>query len=170
MAGVDIESGDVLWSRKIKAFRGMNILTPVSYNNKLFTSAHSGVAQLFSPDKSEPEWTNRSQAYMSSPLIIGDHAYMHLKKQRVVCIDLKTGTTAWTSPPVGQYWSMVKQQDKILALDERGTLHLMKATPKAFSLIESRELSRAQTWAHLASAGDMLVIREQNALVAYRWK
>ena len=32
------------------------------------------------------------------------------------------------------------------------------------------KISKNPTWAHLASAGDMLVIRELNALVAYRWK
>ena len=32
LAGVDPESGDVLWSQEVPAYRGMNILTPTVYN------------------------------------------------------------------------------------------------------------------------------------------
>ena len=31
LAGVDVNSGEVLWSQPVKAFRGMNILTPTIF-------------------------------------------------------------------------------------------------------------------------------------------
>ncbi|MEM7390768.1 MAG: PQQ-binding-like beta-propeller repeat protein, partial [Verrucomicrobiota bacterium] len=95
MAGVDVESGDELWSQKIEAFRGMNILTPVVYKEQLFTSAHSGRSELFAIARNESAfsvnrvWENKSTAYMSTPVIIGDHLYMHMKNQRFTCIDLR---------------------------------------------------------------------------------
>ena len=42
LAGVELESGQVLWSQDIEAFRGMNILTPVAYGDTVFTSAYGG--------------------------------------------------------------------------------------------------------------------------------
>ena len=47
LCGVDLETGKVLWKEPIEAFRGMNILTPLVFGDRVFTSAHSGKAQLF---------------------------------------------------------------------------------------------------------------------------
>jgi outer membrane protein assembly factor BamB len=168
--GIAEPSGEVLWSRAIKAFRGMNILTPTVYDNQVFTSAHSGTSQLFKPRQTELTWENPVQAYMSSPIVIGDHLYLHLKNERFTCLDLKTGKTAWTTKPQGKYWSLVAQENRILALGDRGTLFLIHAHPESFELVDRRRISKASTWAHLAVAGDMVFVRELNALAAFRWK
>jgi outer membrane protein assembly factor BamB len=107
---------------------------------------------------------------MSSPVVIDGHAYLHLQNKRFTCIDLKTGAQKWSSEPFGQYWSMVAQGDRILALDQTGSLLLIKANPKQFELIDQRKISTAETWAHLAVCGDELFVRELHALAAYRWK
>ena len=107
---------------------------------------------------------------MSTPVIIDGHAYLHLRNQRFTCLDLKTGEERWTTKPYGQYWSMVAQGRRILALDERGDLLLIQANPAEFQLIDSRHISDSPTWGHLAFGGDSLYVRELNALAAYRWK
>ena len=58
---------------------------------------------------------------------------------------------------------------KILALDERGQLLLIKASPEKFELLDTKEISNSPTWAHIAVAGNELFIRELNAVTAYRW-
>ena len=96
-------------------------------------------------------WTHKSQGYMSTPVIIDGVAYEHLKSQRVMAIEVATGRELWTSDKsFGKYWSLVAQGDRILALDQR-------------------KLTDAETWAHLALAGDELFVRELNGLIAYRW-
>ena len=64
---------------------------------------------------------------------------------------------------------MVAQDGRILALDQDGTLRMIRANPKKFDLVESRRLTENDTWAHLAVAGDMIFVRELKALVGYRW-
>jgi outer membrane protein assembly factor BamB len=175
LVGVDEATGDELWSQDIEAYRGMNILTPTVLGDRIFTSAHSGSSQLFElalRDESfhvERVWENRAQAYMSSPVVIDEYLYMHLKNQRFTCLDLETGETQWTSKPFGKYWSLVVQRDRILALDERGDLLLVRADSKSFNLIDRLHISDAPTWAHLAVAGDMVFVRELNAQVAFRF-
>lgn len=44
-------------------------------------------------------WSNTTQGYMSSPVIIDGYAYFHLRSERVRCLDLKTGEIRWTSQP-----------------------------------------------------------------------
>jgi outer membrane protein assembly factor BamB len=175
LAGVDADSGDVLWSREIAAFRGMNILTPTVVNDAVFTTSYGGRAQLLKVAaddgayKVTPQWDDNTQGYMSTPVIIDGHAYLHLKNQRFTCINIATGERKWTTTPFGKYWSLVANGKIILALDERGELLLINATPEKFDLIDRREISDDSTWAHLAVTGDEVFVRELKAIAAYEW-
>jgi hypothetical protein len=95
---------------------------------------------------------------------------VHLGNQRLTCINLQTGERTWTSKPFGKYLSLVAQRDRILALDERGILLLIKANTKEFELLSEKQVSEEETWAHLAIAGEELFIRELNAIAAWRWR
>ncbi len=177
LAGVDPNSGKVLWSQKIPAFRGMNILTPTVYSDGVFTSAYGGKSLFFRVDqktegsKIKIQWENKSQGYMSSPVVVGKYLYIHLRNQRMACLDLETGQQQWmTNKTFGQYWSMVAQGDKILALDQRGILYLIKANPKEFMLLDQRKISDDETWAHLAVCGNEVFVRELRAMAVYRWE
>jgi len=176
LAGVEPTSGDVLWTQEIPAFRGMNILTPTPFENSVFTSAYGGMSHLFTVRASTSEvthsetWTNKARGYMSSPVVIDGHLYLHLQNQRFTCINLKTGESKWTTTPYGKYWSLVVNGDRILALDERGDLLLIRANPEKFELLDSRKVSDSPTWAHLAVCGREIFIRELNAMTKYEWK
>lgn len=178
LAGVDPDDGTLLWSQEIPAFRGMNILTPTVFQGGVLTSSYGGktilVRPAVQPDKPEisivTEWTSKLQGYMSSPIVIDGHAYLHLRNQRFTCVDLADGTVRWTTTPFGKYWSLVANRDRILALDERGLLYLLRANPERYEQLDSRQISQAETWAHVAVAGDELFVRELHALAAYRWR
>jgi outer membrane protein assembly factor BamB len=175
LAGLDPADGKTLWSQKIEAFRGMNILTPTIWQGCVFTTAYGGKAQLYEiareGDAWKPRlrWEQKTQGYMSSPVVIGDHAYLHLKNQRFTCLDLKTGESRWTTTPFGQYWSLIGRGDRLLALDERGTLYLIRANPEKFELLSERKVSDQPAWAHLAIVGGEIYIRELKALTCWKW-
>lgn len=177
LKGIDLESGDERWSQPIQAFRGMNILTPVVFENQLFTSAHTGKSQLWrivpvegAPAKLEEVWSNTAQAYMSSPVVVGDYLYMHLRNQRLQCVDLNSGDEAWRTKPMGKYQSLVVLGGNILALDSGGELLLFEASPEEFKLLDRRKVSQDETWAHLAVCGGQVLVRELNALAVYTWE
>jgi outer membrane protein assembly factor BamB len=175
LAGVDPEDGKVLWSQDIEAFRGMNILTPTVHESGVFTSSYGGRSQLIRLSengedwKADQAWDNRLQGYMSTPLLIDGHAFLHLRNQRAACIRLSDGEITWISQPFGRYWSLVGQGRRILALDERGELLLLRANPEEFEVLDRRQIAEDETWAHLAVVDDLLVIRELGALAVYRW-
>ncbi len=152
----------------------MNILTPIVLNDGVFTSSYGGRTFNYAVQKKDDAWNvdeswdNKAQGYMSSPVVINDHVYMHLRNQCFTCIDLATGESKWTTKPFGKYWSLVTNGKQILALDERGELLLINANDKKFDLVETRQISDASTWAHLALSGKALVVRELNALAVYR--
>ena len=181
LAGVDETTGKELWSQQIEAFRGMNILTPVVFSVAIFTSTYGGKSWLFdltgtgnatSSDRKfsvKERWQNKTQGYMSTPVVIDGHAYCHLKNQRFTCIDLATGEGRWTTTPFGKYWSLVAQGSRILALDERGDLLLIKANPEKFELLDERHLTDSPTWAHLAVSDEEVYVRDLKGLTVYRW-
>ena len=87
-----------------------------------------------------------------------------------MCVNVKTGKEVWgTDDRFGDYWSLVANKDRILALDNRGVLYLIKANAKEFELIEKRKVSDSETWAHLAVCGDEIFIRDLTGLSVWRW-
>ncbi len=176
LAGVELESGNLLWSQDIPAMLGMNILTPTVQGDRIFTSAYGGGSRLLEIKsdgdrfKAETVWKNTVQAYMSTPVVIDGHAYVHLRNQRFTCMDLATGKKKWTTKPFGKYWSLIAQRDHILALDQRGELLLIRANPAKFELLDSRKISDQETWGHLAVCDDQVFVRELNGISVYRWR
>ena len=176
LAGVDPENGTVLWKTPVEAFRGMNIVTPTVHDGRVFTTSYGGGSFLFAVDPAqagkpvEQLWRNKIQGYMSTPIVIGGHAYVHLRNQRFACLDLATGKEAWITKPFGRYWSMVAQGDKILALDETGDLRLIRASPEKYDLVGEAKVAAEESWAHLGVNGDELYIRDLEGLSAYRWR
>ena len=107
---------------------------------------------------------------MSSPIVIDGHCYMHLRKQRMTCIDMENGETKWiSSKSFGNYWSMVSNGKEILALDENGDLFLVEPNKEKLVIKESREIAKQPTWGHLALAGNQLFVRELKAIACYQW-
>lgn len=176
LAGINPDTGAVLWEQKVPSYRGMNILTPVVFKDAVFTSSYQNKSWLFGLENDNGQfklneiWTEKAQGYMSTPVVVDGHAYIHLQNQRFACIDLMSGERTWTSTPYGKYASLVAQKDRILALDQAGKLLLLKANPKKFELLDERKVSDQETWAHLAASGDELFIRELKGLIALRWR
>jgi outer membrane protein assembly factor BamB len=175
LCGVSLETGGVLWKEPIQAFRGMNILTPLVKGDQIFTSAHSGKAQLFNVSKTgddwsiEELWVQKNQAYMSSPVLVGDDIYLHLKNQRVTSISSNDGSANWTSSPFGKYWSMVSNGTELLALDNGGELMLIQASNDELTITDRMKVAK-DSWAHLAVQGPYVIVRDLRALKVYRWQ
>ena len=178
--GLDPESGVMLWKHDVPSFRGMNILTPLVHGDGVFTSSYKNGSFFYQVNgaadgqEARQAWSNKAAAYMSSPLIIGDHAYVHLGNGRLDCIHLSTGESAWRSESgMGDYWSMVHGKDRqgratILALSEAGELFLIDPDPEALRIRERREVADQETWGHVAVADGQVFVRELRGISAWR--
>ena len=177
LVGVAVEDGAVLWEKEIPSFRGMNILTPQPYGtDELFTSTYGGTSQVIRLGKSgstltpESKWAVKYEGHMTSPVVVGDTAYLLGKDQKFIAFDLKKGKEAWRSEKrFGQYWSLIACGDRMLGLDQRGILYLVKADPTDFEVLAEKKLTDSESWAHLAVSGKLLIVRDLNALTAYRF-
>jgi outer membrane protein assembly factor BamB len=178
LAGMDPVSGKVLWRHDTPAYRNTTTLTPlVLPGDGVFVSMFSSRSLRFDVATREQvltariAWDNRANGNLSSPVLVGGYIYLHLQNQRLTCLEARTGKTAWvTERTFGKYWSMAVNGDRILALDQQGTLYLLKADPKQLDLLDQRKVSEEETWAHLAVCGDEVYVRDLKGLSAYRWR
>ena len=114
-------------------------------------------------------WAQKLQAYMSSPVLVGDSIYMHMKNQRVSALAVDDGSIRWTSSPFGKYWSMISNGNQILALDNSGELLLIEANDNELQIVDKIKVAN-DSWAHLAVQGDQVIVRDLAAIKVYRWK
>jgi outer membrane protein assembly factor BamB len=178
LAGIDPQTGMVLWQQQVDAFRGMNILTPVVVGDTVFTSTYRNASFLFRVERGDTGFSvsevwrdKQSRGYMSTPVVIDGKIYLHQQNRRFSCLDPETQQVLWTSKAnFGQYWSLVANGNRILALDQEGELLLIDANPEAFQLLDRRKITKQDTWAHVAVAGDHVFVRELKAITAYRWQ
>jgi len=109
---------------------------------------------------------------MNSPIMIGQHIYLHGRDKKFHSLSLADGEIAWSSDDeFGEYWSIVNQGDLILALDQKGKLFLVKANPGAFGILDRRVVSPDDpTWAHHGVEGDKLLVRPLYKVSVCQWK
>ena len=106
---------------------------------------------------------------MSSPIVLDGQIYLHLKNERFTSLDTANGEANWTSSPVGKYWSMASNGDSILALNNKGQLRLISPNSEKYEVVDEVSVAK-DSWAHLAVQGDLVIIRDLNALKVYSWK
>jgi outer membrane protein assembly factor BamB len=176
LVGLDPATGSVLWRQPVEAFRGMNILTPTVLGDRLFASAYGGRTLAWDVKRTgetfsvTPAWEFKAQGYMTSPVVVDGFAYLHLRNQRALCINLETGKEAWTtSESFGKYWSLVANRKRLLALDQKGDLLLLAANPERFEIVDRRKVTEEEAWAHLAVTEEGLYVRDLKGLTAWNW-
>jgi len=173
--GVALDDGRELWSQPVPNFRGMNILTPVVSGDRIFTSPYKNGSYMYEVKREgdgfsvAEVWSHPGSGYMSSPVVIDGHVYLHLGNGRLSCLEIATGEERWRTTGFGKYWSMAWQGEKILALDADGDLVLIRANPERFELLDEREITSQQAWGHLAVRGNELFVRDLESIRAFRW-
>ncbi|HMP02344.1 MAG TPA: PQQ-binding-like beta-propeller repeat protein [Gemmatales bacterium] len=171
--------GHVAWTSPLRDMLNESSTTPIRVGDRLLASSvtfGSKVVRLTEKENRpaiEEGWRNaRLTCYFGTPVAVGGDVY--LVTGRLVppaqadlhCVDAETGQIRWTRPKVGTYHAtLLKAADRILMLEETGTLVLIE--PRA---TEYTELARAKvcrtTWAHPALVDGLLVVRDDRELAA----
>ena len=172
-------NGTVLWEH---AWPGGAIVQPAVTAdgdvliNSLSSSGMGGVgtrriAVAHGPDgwTVKERWTSTGlKPYFNDFVVHKGHAF-GFDGSILACIDLEDGKRTWKGGRYGGGQLMLlPEQDVLLVLSEEGELALVGATADQF-----RELARfpaldGKTWNHPVLAGDVLLVRNGQEMVAFR--
>jgi outer membrane protein assembly factor BamB len=174
LCGVDLADGSLLWSTRIEAYRNMNILTPTVIGNRVFTAARRGRSQCFQVAREDGGWSckeiwnQKTQAYMSSPIVDGETIFMHASSERLQALDAATGEILWTGRPMGKYQSLVRNDKILLVLNNEGELLAVEPNREELTIVDKRKVAD-DSWAYLGVLDGGLIVRDLNALKVYRY-
>ena len=180
LAGVDAESGKLLWSSPWPQGRVAVIPTPIYHDGHVYmTSGYSAGCRLVDIRGSEPKvvWESKNMTNHHGGVILVDgHLYGFSDRLGLVCQDLKTGEKKWDEKPVGK--GAVHYADGMLyCLNERErSVFLVKASPEGFEetgrfeLPKETELRKGTmglVWTHPVVVDGRLYLRDQDLVFCY---
>ncbi|MEZ6072907.1 MAG: hypothetical protein R3C10_22250 [Pirellulales bacterium] len=113
-------------------------------------------------------WTNDDlSSYLSSLIIRDGYVYGMNDGGEFVCIAVADGKTVWFNGSHGFYSTPLRADERLLALNERGTLLQLAATPRRYDLTGQWQLTDEATWTVPAVAERTLLVRSADALTCF---
>jgi outer membrane protein assembly factor BamB len=179
VVGLSPADGKLLWQIPFKTEYAQNIITPVVTNGMLIyagLSMSTSAVRLVNEGgawKPQPVWQNADiPMYMSSPVVANGVLYglTHRNRGQFFAVDVKTGTTLWTSPPrQAENAALAVAGDLIVATTTEGEFVVMRQNAKAFHLVKKYTVAQSPIWAHPAFAANGVLIKDAETLSLWRF-
>jgi hypothetical protein len=176
IAGIDPETGALLWRHPHKTEHGIAVSTPVwAPGNLLFLStAYGGGARVLKLTRSgnsttvQELWHNpQVQSHFGSVIRQGGFVYLSSGQGAglLTAVELQTGRIAW------RVRDFVKAQllgadGRLIVLDEDGNLGLGIATPDKFQAVAKWPILKSLAWTPPTLAGNRLYLRDRQVIMA----
>jgi outer membrane protein assembly factor BamB len=179
VVGLALRDGGLLWDIPFTTASDQNIVTPVVSNDLVIYSgigkplAAARIVRQGGKWSTQPVWENPElPMYMSSPVLHRGYLYGLSQRNRgqFFCVDVKTGTTAWTTRGrEGENAALILAGDHLMATTTEGELVVAKADSKAFDPIRRYTVAESPVWAHPVPAGAGVLIKDADTLAYWRF-
>ena len=93
-----------------------------------------------------------------------DHYVFGFDKAMFKCIDARNGKRQWVRRGLGK-GSLIKADDMLVVLSERGKLHLVEADPGAYKELASHQVLTGRCWTPASLAAGRLYLRNLKEMV-----
>jgi outer membrane protein assembly factor BamB len=175
IVGVDAASGALLWSLPLVTPYDQNAVTPAVAGDLVILGGLDQATFAVRPTRgADGTWTAAKvwdakafPMYMSSPVVVGDTVYglTSRNKGQFFALDVKTGTTRWTSPPrQTESASITAGSGRLWCLTSEGGLIVLKADPTAYAEVGRLDVAPSATWASPVLLGPQILVKDVDSL------
>ncbi len=183
LVGVSLD-GEPLWRHSFEVAWDNTVQTPVSTGELLLISAYQLPLRAFRVSRADEGalslmtvWENHevSHAYSTPVLQSGSlFGFSHRNSGQLYSLDPRNGKTRWLGPPrAGEQAFLVaagKEEDAtVLVLHEEGTLRVLDPLAIDYTFDRQYVVAGSQVWAHPAFWQDLMLIRDQEQLILWRF-
>lgn len=170
VVGLDVSTGDLLWSHPFQVQYDESVGTPVIVEDLVIVNGDGHPLTALRIGRSGQEWSadtaweNRDlSSYLSSMVARDGHLYGMSDSGQVHCVEIATGNTAWSGGDHGFYCCPVLVGDRLLGLNEKGSLAVFHAVPEGFTPGDTKRVTTASTWSVPAVDQGRIFIRAEDA-------
>ena len=175
MVAHDLADGRELWRIGWKTKYDVNASSPTVVGNKLFISSGYGGRRargaLFQLAQPEPRqiWVNDEiETKMNSAVLHEGYVYCLSEHSggRLMCVDLRDGSTAWSDGRFAPYGSLMIAGGKLVIQDENGELVIAHASPDQYRELARASILSGRCWAMPVLANGRIYVRNNKGQMA----
>ncbi len=142
---ISAKTGNVKWSFPWKSQYNIIAADPVIVGQQIFISTGYGYGCAlidFSSGRPKKVWQHKKvSTHFSTAMVIDGYLYAvdgnAGTDASIKCLKLKDGSVQW-SQELG-FGNMIAANDNLIFLNERGSLYIVKADPKKYTLVSSQD-------------------------------
>jgi len=174
IVAVDLANGKPLWKTAFKT--RYNASTPVGEGDVVvYSGAPKGTTavRLEKKDKemqATPLWNNPDHSVIyNTPVIREGFLYGLSDRNRLFCLDMKDGKTAWTAPLVGSggFGSIVAAGPVMMGLTTAGELTVFEPGGKGYKELAKYPIGK-NTYAYPIVSGQRIFIKDQDSVALWQ--
>ncbi len=175
IAGLELKTGELIWSYPWKTDHGVNAAQPViAGGRRILLSAGYGHGTALidvgcSAGGCKPTllWENKNlKSKFNSPVLWQNHIY-GLDEGILTCIELERGTRKWKAGRYG-YGQLILAAGLLIVTAEDGDVALVELSPEGLKEKARFKALNGKTWNMPALANGRLILRNENEMAAFQ--
>ena len=177
LVGVDVRTGELLWSRPFTTAYTTNSQTPVRHGDLLIQSGQGNGVTAFRVLREGDAWTTddawhaREVALDMTNGVVADGVLFglsHLNSGQYFALDLDTGEVLWTgSPRQAENAAMLRSGGTLLSLQDDAALLVLNASRTGLEVVERYDVADSATWTQPTLSGNRLFVKDVSTLTLW---